>query len=275
MPEDYLKNIAKVYHISQPIRHFPDEVQNGQIFGIKNFYNLKLVPIKLECSGRAVVYTTEDMMNCPDAPLLKETLTRDQYEYFKTAQMEMSNKFLDTLAYRQVNHIITDGALLRALQYYIYSAFRYFNYFIDFNELNRISLLPPKQALKELYPLYLAQRMNHFREEIARSVDKKDYMPKAREWFLDSFKMKNPPEATPSYMGNYLMYYYDYVDNKINEDYYKPWEKKNNLTVNIDEMKEIYESLRYPEKPKTDLQHYGMTEKELIESFKQQQQLQR
>ena len=266
--------IVKVYHIPQPKKYFSDEIQNKPIFGISNFYNQKLIPLKLECSGRSVIYTTKEMQDRPDAPLLRDTVSKDEYEYFKMAQLEMANKFFDTIAYRQENgqyNYLSNQEfvyLSTALQHFIYASIKYFDYFIDFNEMNRISLLPIDQAMKEFYPLFLAIRTCTYREVISRSLDKKDYMPKAREWFLDSLKMRNPPRTTAVYMNDYYEYYKQLNETTLRDNFYTPWDRRNDKVVDVKELEQTYKKLRYPE-PQQQTPKKGFTTDEILEMYKE------
>ena len=213
-------------HITTPHQYFANTVGEQPIFGIKNFKGHKFLPIKSSYNNRAVFYMTDSVKNNKQGAQMKNTMPQDSWEYFRYAQLDMANKFEDTLAYREKMGIPCSKEVLFGLQYLMLGMLRYsnFNFIIDFNELNRISLAPEKQAREELFVLIAAATQN-INWAIIQNSNLKDTHPTlGRDLFFEALALNNPPKITISDIDTYL-YRYDFMrDEVLKSEACTPWE---------------------------------------------------
>lgn len=220
-----LENTQEVAHIATPCDYFGDKISDKPIFGIKNFFGQEFKPIYSKSNNKAVFYMTDAVRFGDKAPMLKDTMPRDTWEYFRYAQLDMANKFEDTLAYREKMGIQTNKEVLYALQYLMLGMLRYsnFNFLIDFNELNRISLAPVEDARKELFMLIAAATENINWTIIKNSKLDDEYPTLGRELFFRALALTNTPPITIKDIDTYL-YRYDFLrDEVLKSEASTPW----------------------------------------------------
>ena len=223
--ENNKKTTQDVVHIATPHDYFGEKLSDQPIFGIKDFGGLKFKPIRSAYNGRAVFYMTDKVRYGEGAPNLKSTISRDQWEYLRYAQLDQANKFEDTLAYREKMGKPGNKEVNLGLQYMMLGMLRYsnFNFIIDFNELNRISLAPEKEAREELFILIAAATQN-INWAIIQNSNLKDKAPTlGRDLFLETFKFKKAPQLQIKDIDTYL-YRYDFMrDEVLSGEGSTPW----------------------------------------------------
>ncbi len=205
-----------VVHVTVPHDYFGTQISDKPIFGTNDAKKLGFEPLPAPGLEKPIIYMPAAMQKDPQANMLKTYLTRDKWEYLRYAQLDMAGKFEDTLAYREKNGITTDRTLLLGLQYFMLGMLRYsnFNFLIDFNELNRISLKPTSEALKDLYILNAAATQNLNWAIIKNTNLNKTCPTLGRDLLFEALKLRNPPEYTPQ-IGNSYLHRYVYLRDKV------------------------------------------------------------
>ena len=214
-----------VVHITEPHDYYGMKIAKEPIFGFENAEKLGFVPLRADGLEKPVIYMHKKVLESGSGKMMIDCISRDQWEYFRYAQLEMANKFEDTLAYREEQGITTDRVILLGLQYFMLSMLRYsnFNFIIDFNELNRISLKPLPDALKDLFILNAAATQN-----INWAVIKKTNLNKlcptlGKKLLLESLNLRNPPEYTPHDGDLFLRRYFYFRDDVLSNQSCQPW----------------------------------------------------
>lgn len=225
LPSNNSGNQQEVVHITTPHDYLGTRLSHEPIFGIKKFGSQKFNPLPLAHNGRAVFYMTDKVRTDKNAAMMKDTMPRDEWEYLRYAQLDMASKFEDTLAYREKMGTACSQTVLFGLQYLMLGMLRYsnFNFIIDFNELNRISLAPDKEARKELFVLIAAAN-----ENINWAITKNSELNKTnptvgRDLFFEALNLKNPPLVTNNDTGQYALRYDFMRDIVLKSESSKPW----------------------------------------------------
>ncbi len=246
-----------VVHITKPHDYFGTTISNKPIVGVADFEKLGFVPIASKGLDKPIIYMPAQMQGDPTNKLLKDYMSRDQWEYLRYAQLDMAGKFEDTLAYREQNGITTDRTLLLGLQYFMLGMLRYsnFNFMIDFNELNRISQKPTEEALKDLYILN-AIAIENLNWIITKNSDLNLKCPTlAKEQFFKAMNLTNPPKYDKNFGNKYLNRYVYLCDNVLNNQSSRPWgyePYKTELTADFmkNEFKEMQDRCNQPSQQK-------------------------
>ncbi len=214
-----------VVHITTPHDYFGTKISNQPIFGVRDFEKLGFKPVPSAGLDKPIIYMPAQMQTAQNNKLLKDYLTRDQWEYLRYAQLDMAGKFEDTLKFREENDITTDRTLLLGLQYFMLGMLCYsnFNFLIDFNELNRISLKPTEEALRDLYILNAAATQNLNWIITKNSTLNKTCPMLAKEQFFKAVNLQNTPEYTPEIGNDYLLRYMYLRDEVLKNQSRKPW----------------------------------------------------
>ncbi len=214
-----------VVHITKPNDYFGTKISDKSIFGVKNFTELGFKPVDSPGLTKPIIYMPANMQEASNNKLLKSFLYRDKWEYLRRAQLDMACKFEDTLAYREKNGITTDRVLLLGLQYFMLGMLCYsnFNFMIDFNELNRISLKPTEGALKDLYILNACALQNLNWIITTKSTLNNECPMLAKKQFFEALKLKNPPKYTEKTGEQYLERYVYLRDKVLENQSLKPW----------------------------------------------------
>ncbi len=228
MPENNDKKnqiVQDVVHITKPYDYFGTEIKDQPIFGTKDAQQLGFVPLESAGLKNPIFYMPAKMRDDSQGRTLENFLNRDQWEYLRYAQLDMAGKFEDTLAYREKMGITTDRTLLLGLQYFMLGMLCYsnFNFLIDFNELNRISLKPTSEALKDLYLLNATAMQNLNWIIVEKSTLKSTNPLLGKQLFFDSLKLKNPPEYTAKIGNDYLHRYVYLRDKVLSNQASTPW----------------------------------------------------
>ncbi len=247
----------KVAHVTTPKDYFGTKLSDKPIFGIKDFKGMKFKPIYSKLSNRAVIYMTDEVKNDPRAPNLRSTMDPDLWEYMCYAQLDMAGKFEDTLAYRKDNGLPYNREVYLALQYFMLGMVRYsnFNFLIDFNELNRISLAEPEEARREMYTLIAAATQN-INWTIIQNSNLKDTHPSlGRDLLLKTMNFTHAPEVKISDIDTYLLRY-DFMRDKVLEGQSStPWAPTPMEGLSAEKIKQSFSKIekqcKSPESAKT------------------------
>lgn len=215
-----------VVHITQPHDYFGLNIAKKPIFGFENAEKMLFNPVQSDGLQKPIIYMTPDVQYSERADMMIDKMPRDQWEYIRYAQLEMAGQFEDTLAYREKMGITTDRTLLLGLQYFMLGMLRYsnFNFIIDFNELNRISLKPTDEALRDLYILNAAALQNLNWAIIKKSTLDKVCPTLGRKQLLEALNLKNPPQYTQKDGDFYLRRYVYLRDQVLSNQSCRPWD---------------------------------------------------
>lgn len=245
--------IEDVVHITKPHDYFGTEIKKTPIFGVKDFEKLGFAPLPSPGLDKPIFYMPTKMANERSNKLLKDYMSRDQWEYLRFAQLNMAGQFEDTLAFREKNGITTDRTLLLGLQYFMLGMMCYsnFNFVIDFNELNRISLKPTSEALKDLFILNAVAMQNLNWIIIKNSNLKNSCTMLGKDQFFSALRLTNPPEYTPE-IGNKYLHRYNYLRDKVLSNQsstpwsYEPYQTDLTTEALKQEFREVQNSCKQP-----------------------------
>lgn len=220
------KMMQGVVHITKPHDYYGLKIADKPIFGFEGAEKMGFVPVPSKGLTKPIIYMQDRVGMSRDAKMMIDCMPRDQWEYIRFAQFEMANKFEDTLAFREKEGITTDRVLLLGLQYFMLGMLRYsnFNFIIDFNELNRLSLKETTQALKDLFILNAGATQNLNWAIIKRSNLSNVCPTLARKQFFEAMNLTNPPAYTAD-DGEFYMQRYVYLrDDVLSKQSSRPWE---------------------------------------------------
>ena len=236
----------EVWHMITPHKYFEEQVQDKPIFGIKNFYGHEFKPIKMAYSGRNVFYMLDEVRTNPRALNMKNIIKRDEWEYFHHAQLATISQLADTFEYRAKNDIgdILTMRFMLSISYIILH-YNNFNMIIDFNELNRISLLPKEEAEKELYPLFaLAVQCQNW-GLLLKSKDHKDKAPLMRERIFECAAFKNPPRLKSNTAAQCHIKQ-EYYSVELCKSYrFTPWAPQEIENINFEDIEKEFNAWKY------------------------------
>ena len=219
-------------------------------FGDVDFTKYNPIPLPLACSKRNILYIPQVVLNDSQGRQFKQLVSKDDYAKLFSAQISTADELMATLVEKQSKSNDRDYILLvSATQVFVYScmSLSQFNVFIDFNELNRMTLQDPKKALHEIYPLLIASSGIVDWSTVNQSKNYSKYSKNFRDLALKALNMKEPPIVTNTILKDVYAHYKETKNTILDPQRYEPW---NRITFEAFDIKALQQNLEDKQKVK-------------------------